>query len=524
MADNKMTGSINMDLMCEVHDDCELLPLYCMDCGCPLCGDCVTRDHVGHKVRKVSEVVETQLRQLKESLGNEHSVLHLQNLLSDSEIRQKQLAEHRENLIRNVVDREEEIIEKVKLWREKMTEKIITLTDNEEKMLEKDMTFASALLKCKERNLEIDREGVKIISLNCALRNLLNKDTCVRCFDFQIGVSNDDLLSLFGKLIDETEELSSDICHCEEEEEEEEEFHDCLDLKVSMKLKFASDSIDNIVPLQNSKTFLLSKGTVYACDLKNNDLKHRSVLTDVQQIVLIPSCGDVLILMKDGKCIKRISSGSLVTTFMNIKSSLRTFLCIGPGGDQAYACVVQKYDVNNKLKEYNIYLADDFGRILITFFIGVVYEHRHFYQIRAIDEKDTFVKIGLQSVELVLGKGEKFTTTKTYNGSVGTYPSSAFSPKDLAIDNRGNILVAVSNDNAIHLLDKSLTFQKLLMTEEDGLQRPTSVALDSEGYLYVGCENGQIHVVNYQYLLKTNRLARQKFQKLSSKDSSPDFP
>lgn len=200
-----------MDLMCEVHDGCELLPLYCMDCDCPLCGDCVTRDHVGHQVRKVSEVVETQLCQLKESLGNEHSVLHLQNLLCESKIRQKQLAEHRENLLRNVMDREEEIIEKVRQWRKQMTEKIISLTNNEERMLEKDTTLASALLKCKERNLEIDREGVKIISLNCALRNFLNKDTCVRCFDFQIGVSNDDLLSLFGKLIDETEEFSSDI-------------------------------------------------------------------------------------------------------------------------------------------------------------------------------------------------------------------------------------------------------------------------------------------------------------------------
>lgn len=29
------------------------------------------------------------------------------------------------------------------------------------------------------------------------------------------------------------------------------------------------------------------------------------------------------------------------------------------------------------------------------------------------------------------------------------------------------------------------------MTEEDDLKRPTSVALDTEGYLYVGCEDGQ---------------------------------
>lgn len=62
------------------------------------------------------------------------------------------------------------------------------------------------------------------------------------------------------------------------------------------------------------------------------------------------------------------------------------------------------------------------------------------------------------------------------------------------------------------------------MTEKDGIHRPTSVALDSEGYLYVGCENGQIHVVSYQYLLNTKRLTRLKFKQLSSKGSSVNFP
>uniref|UniRef100_K1QFJ6 Uncharacterized protein n=1 Tax=Magallana gigas TaxID=29159 RepID=K1QFJ6_MAGGI len=246
-------GNISMELMCEIHDGCELLPLYCMDCDCPICSHCITSNHVGHKFQNVSEVVESKLRQLEESLGNEHAVLRLHELLSDSENRQKQLAEHRENLLRNVVDREEEIIEKVKLWREKMTEKIINFTDNEEKMLGKDTTLASALLKCKERNLEIGRE-------------------------------------------------------------------------------------------------------------------------------------------------------------------------------------------------------------------------------------------------------------------------------DIAVDRCGNILVSVPNDNAIHLLDKTLTFKKLLMTEEDCLHRPTAVALDAEGYLCVGCENGQIHVVNYQCLLNTNRLRRLKFPKISSNDSSLNFP
>lgn len=52
MADFNMSRDITLsDLIFEIHD-CELLPLYCTDCDCPLCGDCVTCDHVGHKVKK----------------------------------------------------------------------------------------------------------------------------------------------------------------------------------------------------------------------------------------------------------------------------------------------------------------------------------------------------------------------------------------------------------------------------------------------------------------------------------------
>lgn len=133
MADFKTSGNIklNMELICEVHDRCELLPLYCMDCDCPLCGDCVTRDHVGHKVRKVSEVTETHLKQLRESLSANNSVSFLMKLLTNMQNRQKHSAEHNENLLRNVIDTEKEIVEKVKLWRENISKKILDSANTE---------------------------------------------------------------------------------------------------------------------------------------------------------------------------------------------------------------------------------------------------------------------------------------------------------------------------------------------------------------------------------------------------------
>lgn len=63
--------------------------------------------------------VETQQRQLEKPLGNGHSVLYLQKLLSDSAIRQKTDDKTKRKLLRYVVYRVKKIIEKVKLWGER---------------------------------------------------------------------------------------------------------------------------------------------------------------------------------------------------------------------------------------------------------------------------------------------------------------------------------------------------------------------------------------------------------------------
>lgn len=127
--------------------------------------------------------------------------------------------------------------------------------------------------------------------------------------DFRKGTVSDNLCDLFGKLTDETEEMSSDTYQEEEgankedeehdDDDDDDEFYDSLDLKMSMKFKFRSDSVINIVPLENSITFVLIKETIYDCDVKKGALNPQTILSNVLQMTLIPSCCDVLLLMKN---------------------------------------------------------------------------------------------------------------------------------------------------------------------------------------------------------------------------------
>lgn len=138
-----------------------------------------------------------------------------------------------------------------------------------------------------------------------------------------------------------------------------------------MNFTFASDSIDNVVPLQHSKTILLSKRIVYGCEIKKNgDLKHRSILTAEHQIVLISSCRDVLAMLKDRKCINhtRVEVWS-IATFVSAKLSYETYLCVRRTRKRAsiYACVAHRCYVNLSFRDYKISVLDEFGRILNTF-------------------------------------------------------------------------------------------------------------------------------------------------------------
>lgn len=282
----------------------------------------------------------------------------------------------------NIVDREEEVKEKVKLWREQMTEKILSLAHKQEDSLDKDIALLSAVLKCIDKGLDmgIECESIQIFLLNHGLRNLISDKNAWRSGvqslenqGFKIGNVSGNFFDLFGKLIDETEETSSDIYHKEEREEGEEDgeehnddiFYDSLDLKMSMKFKFCLHSIVNIVPLGNSKTLILIDETVYDCDVKKRGVNPQLILSNVLQITLIPSCGDVLLLMTDRKCIKRIASGKLQTTYAKTNDFCELYYGVGPAGKEAYACLAHDKDINSP-ELGTISLLDEYGRILMS--------------------------------------------------------------------------------------------------------------------------------------------------------------
>lgn len=93
----------------------------------------------------------------------------------------------------------------------------------------------------------------------------------------------------------------------------------------------------------------------------------------------------------------------------------------------------------------------------------------------------------------------------------------------ICTDPDGNYLVTNSLDNTVHLLDTNGDFLKILMSTEDGLSGIKRIALDTFGWLWVGCKDGAIHYANYQYFKSTTRqdryLEKKKMKENALKES-----
>lgn len=200
---------------------------------------------------------------------------------------------------------------------------------------------------------------------------------------------------------------------------------------MSIKFKFASDPINNIMPLQNSKILVLCKEKNNDFDARKGNLSNRlnCISSGVHQIAQIPSSGELLLLMISLQHILRISSRGLITTYISTKRDYECYECVGSAGEQAYACVV--HATKRQYRWFReLSLLDEFGRILMSFNLDFSVALTMYYT----HEKRTFVCGGKnkfiimdekdQIVKLVEGTGNKIEMTNDYRGCVGTNPCS----------------------------------------------------------------------------------------------------
>ncbi|XP_078314894.1 uncharacterized protein LOC144619775 [Crassostrea virginica] len=519
---------------CNKHES-DLLPLFCRDCNCLLCSDCVTTDHVTHNFCKVSDVAGFHKNKLEEVLKNSDSMSMLEKMLQQFQEKQINLAKDTENLIFKISEREEEIIQRVKLWSKKLIGNVNTLRERRGMSLKHDENVINALLHFEELSTEMDTINIVGAYLHCEVERLLpskmefteeGKESDE--YKFESGFSGEDLDTSFGRLELHHEQESSSDAVIEDnkdvnvsDSEDESNFHECHENKESFVYQTcAKYCIDDIMVFHERKIFILSGGTLFHCETNLNDYNITQsyiIKKGVYRIAEISSTGDLLCLLNNKKEIHRLSNRNIFTKFIFTTAALETVCALNSGGYHTYACLMlrcQRYEYSTFQYDNYICLLNEYGVTLkkYPYLLGDsrYTTYTNWRLLSALDLNNYIILRERQTVEKIDTKSNKIKST--YSGAIGISPESQFSPLDMAIDDKENVLLVVRNDNAVHLLDKSLKFQRLILNEEDGLQLPLSITLDSSGYLWVGCLHGKIHVFNYQHLLRTERTGRYSYR------------
>lgn len=83
-----------------------------------------------------------------------------------------------------------------------------------------------------------------------------------------------------------------------------------------------------------------------------------------------------------------------------------------------------------------------------------------------------------------------------YYGVKDPILSRSFDPKDICYDANGFIYVADLVNSAVHVLDKQGNFLHFLIDCRDGILYPSALACDTDGFIWVGCSTGMVHVFN----------------------------
>lgn len=372
----------------------------------------------------------------------------------------------------------------------------------------KDETFLQIVKNLDLFRKDTDEEMIRCVYFYNALKQLgsryvdQNQEEAQYTFVTR-EISSDKITDLVGSLLTD-EQLSSDEfveihetdgstdAPCSNEEESDHPY------TYQYQQKCSNVEIDAIMFIASKKGLLFSRGSLYQQSYSNVD----KVLENIQHFTYAPKSDEIIFIMKgQGKKIwRQYATGERrQTPFMTL--SCGNIITIGHD-DNNYLNVLYEvsfYHSSNQRKNYYLCQANDMGCLKKEPINLGTKDFFGFFNSAAFKFcNSTIVEFHRNSLSVM--KAFSLVEAFSYSGCVGNWPSSTFSPKDLCTDQDENFIVIDSYDNTVHLLNRRGEFVQLIMSAEDGLHGITCVALDSSGWLWLGCMDGIVFFADYDYL------------------------
>lgn len=482
------------------------MPLLCSDCECPVCFDCLTTNHAGHKMGKLSEYIDDKIEQLNGVVQkNDSTCFDVKRIEENIQKRRQEGKKQVEEMLQRVTATEEEIVKEVKNVCQQTIDQITNLAAEIENPMVKDEQLLNSFMSC----------------------NLFRKDSdedCIRCFFFYNklkllgqtygsggqegvpftlvtrGLSTEKIFELARSDVTDDQLSSDEYLEQSDTPTNPHELKTCEDGIECYEYKqpFTEGAIDCITLISGDRSILRSKDVLYY----QSSTVTEKLVDNVEHFTYVSETDEILVILKGqlSKIYRRPLSTKSNELFFFMNFSCQEVLCIGHNATAYIVVVLKSLCLRNATY---ICSLDDTGcetKPTQTFKSAIVRKDG----LKLL--KSSFLIMDNCTVSVT--KGLTFESLFTYRGKIGNNEVSTFSPADACTDPDGNYLVIDSNDNTVHLLDQNGNFLRIVMSAEDGLRGIRSIELDMYGLIWMGCNDGAMHFVNYQHFKRTNRKER----------------
>ncbi|OWF54863.1 E3 ubiquitin-protein ligase TRIM71-like [Mizuhopecten yessoensis] len=518
------TGEISGS-RCSIHD--EELAYFCRPCDTAVCKKCRTSDHKGHRSRPVKVIVGDKRRQLEEKVDTvRHGYVRmLEKKLAEIPKQIKAIKENAESVVVDIIQRSKCIKDqidaiKLEMIKDVRSKESLGLTRLEQFMreLEKELLTVGESIRRTENVLKqgtdvevvsickVSQETFDSLETRRPLPELQKVDVA-----FESGeLVRDMLMNGFGHCSTRNSGFtwSRSVSMCQ---------GDPQDVNIKLVSEFhcplvvdEDDNDDDFVNESVHTMAAVAGGQISVCCGCESD---RVVFTDGTGRVIsslrvgvmiddLVSRNDHSIVMScfRDRSIRAIEENGNVRELVSTQYYPRGLTVASDGS--LLVCLMDQYSTSvTKTSRRMVARLDSRGQQV------QVYEYtdenkRLFtrpYRVQENINGDICV-----TDKTSMGSGRVVVLDRlgnlrfVYDGRSVSAGERPFSPCGIVCDSYGRLLITDTNNHCIHVVDKNGQFVSFLLRKEDGITCPTSLALDGEGQLWVGNENGQMKV--YQYL------------------------
>ncbi|WAQ98712.1 TRI56-like protein [Mya arenaria] len=504
----KSKAKIQQKQYCDQHEQ-EELRFYCVPCAKIVCRDCKTINHTVHQTLELNDVAEGRKRDIGKSLRHTKEFLpKIQGHIKTLTAMAKSLEKNTQETTKEIKGQAKKLHEEIDRMAAEMISEIKQKNKEMENTLQRNIRSAEVVYASMESIILAAESFMNVGSDHDVIENSVNIKNRVENlpkevpgesvdfveFKFRPGpIPSTDLWICFGNW---TSDVAASVAISIPRQ-----IGPAMALMVRELSSFAvlgGKAIISIAPSKDGNAWLCNSLSehIFLYTKSGQCRTHVKAGFEVGDIY-VASDDTLMMSFPSQRKIRRMTGNGQITDFANLPMYPAGLTQMESG--DILVCAMEKLgeSVRGPDSKGAVLRVNNFGRVekfdkerrtnLFTRPIRVTVNAN----------KDIIVSEWAKGNDHVVALTADGKMKWQYHGPTTVELAHTFVPNALATDKYCQILIADSHNRAVHLVDKDGHFIKLLLTEKDGLGEPWSVAVDSEGFLWVGDTEGNVRVYKY---------------------------